>query len=76
MVIVIIYLSLFSQFDIDGYATTHTHKHALSKVLLVIASDTTTSKRINIEHLEEQSDIIIYIVGLIVFIIWKITVIW
>ena len=35
-----------------------------------------TSKRINIEHLEEQSDIIIYIVGLIIIIIWKITAIW
>ena len=36
-----------------------------------MASNTTTSKSINIEHLEEQSDIIIYIVGLIIIIIWK-----
>ena len=40
-----------------------------------MASNTTTSKSINIEHLEEQSDIIIYIVGLIIIIIWKITAI-
>ena len=42
-----------------------------------MAGNATTSKSINIEHLEEKSDIIIYIVGLIIIIIiiWMITTI-
>ena len=78
MVIVIIYLGemyIKTKYSVFILSVWHCIYIRKAKVLSVMASNITTSKSKNIDYREEQSDIIISIVGLIIIIIWKITAI-